>query len=113
MYRVDCICAPLLCENDFIAFVIHNQAVRTGDFTAGIAVFIVNKDGEIVTRNNLFKQDIGAVFLKAVVLTIKCDIVWISPATANTYKVTEINLDRTVSDFRTCNFSHVEFQKCF
>ena len=86
IYLVHCFLDPLLCEINFIVFVVHNQGISAGHSSRGITVFVVNKDLKIVSRNDLFDQDIGAVFLEAVILAIKCHIMRVSPAIANTCK---------------------------
>lgn len=69
---------------DFMMLVIDNQRSCTGHSSGGVAVYVVDMNGEIVTRNDLFDQDICAIFLEAVVLVVESQIVRISPAGANT-----------------------------
>lgn len=68
-----------------MVFVIHDQGFSTGHSSRGVTVFVVDKNLKIVPRNDLFDQDICAVFLEAVILAIKCQIMRISPATTDTF----------------------------
>lgn len=58
-------------KDDFMMLVIDNQRSCTGRSCDGIAVYVVNMNGEIVTQNDLFDQDICAIFLEAVVGVVK------------------------------------------
>lgn len=64
--------------------VVDSQSSCTGRSCDGIAVYIVDMNGEIVTRNDLFDQDICAIFLEGVVVVVESYIVRISPTGANT-----------------------------
>lgn len=64
--------------------VIDNQRSCTGRSCDGIAVYVVNMNGEIVTWYDLFDKNICAIFLEAVVVVVESQIVRISPTGANT-----------------------------
>lgn len=77
-------------KDNFMMLVIDNQRSCTGCSCDGIAVYVVDMNGEIVTRNDLFDQDICAIFLETVVGVVESQIVRISPAGANTCNQTAI-----------------------
>lgn len=78
--------ASLSCKNNFVVFVIDDQSLWAGHGSRSITVLVVDDNWKIVSRNDLFDQDVCTVFLEAVILPIKCQIMRISPANANTCK---------------------------
>lgn len=79
-------------KDDFMMLVIDNQRSCTGRSCDGIAVHVIDMNGEIVTCDDLFDQDICAIFLEAVVVVIESQIVRISPTGANTCNQTAIKV---------------------
>lgn len=77
-------------KDDFMMLVIDTQRSCAGHSCGDVAVYVVDVNGEIVTRNNLFDQDICAIFLEAVVVVVESQIVRISPTGANTCNQTVI-----------------------
>lgn len=71
-------------KDDFMMLVIDSQRSCTGHSCGSVAVYVVDVNGEIVTLNDLFDQDICAIFLEAVVVVVESQIVRISPTGANT-----------------------------
>lgn len=100
--------ASVHCKNNFVVFVIDEQSFWAGHTSRSITVLIVDDNRKIVLRDNLSDQDVCTIFLEAVILSVKCQIMRISPAGAKTCKHdTKVTLTAAVlkSDIKNKGFN--------
>lgn len=74
----------LLRHKDLKRFVVNRQGLGAGETVFSITVNVVNYNAKIVLGINFFDKDVGAVSLKRVICSIKCDVMWVSKAIADT-----------------------------
>lgn len=73
-------------QHHFCRFVENNNGLRAGESIFCIAVIIVNVNTEVViSRDNLFHQDISAVFKEGIIGSIKSNVMRITPSTTHTW----------------------------
>lgn len=71
-------------KNNDVVLVIDEQSHWAGHSSRSITVLVVDDDGKIVSRNDLLDQNVCTIFLEAVILSIECNIMRISPAGTHT-----------------------------
>ncbi len=72
------------CQFDLIRFVVHNHILRAGEIIFNITIIVFNMDTDIVSWDDFLEQNISAVSLESIVCSIKCFVMWVTPATAFT-----------------------------
>lgn len=73
-------------QHHFCRFVENNNGFRAGESIFCIAVIIVNVNTEVViSRDDLFHQDISAVFKEGIIGSIKSNVMRITPSTTHTW----------------------------
>lgn len=60
------------------------KRLRAGKTIDKITVHVIDDDGEVILRVDLFDQDVGAVPLEGVVRPVEGDVVRVSETTADT-----------------------------
>lgn len=68
-----------LCEVDLIGVVVNSDGLRAGKTIWRVTPVVINGNTEVVFGHDFFDQHIGTVSLEAIVCSIKCEIVGISP----------------------------------
>lgn len=69
-----------LFQVDFVWFIVYSQIVRTRQIMDSVTHVVLDVDREIVLLDDFLHQNICAVSLECIILPIKSDIMWISPA---------------------------------
>lgn len=73
-------------QHHFCRFVENKNGFRAGESIFRIAVIIVNVNSEVViSRDNLFHQDVSAVFKEGIIGSIKSNVMRITPSTTHTW----------------------------
>lgn len=72
------------CQLDFIGFVIHNDILWAGKIIFNITIIVFNMDTDIVSWDDFLEQNISAVSLESIILSIKGFVMRVTPAVAST-----------------------------
>lgn len=76
----------LHCKNNFVVLVGDKQSHWAGHSSRSVTVLIVDDDRKIVLRIDFLDQNICTISLEAVIMSIKCNIMMISPASTHICK---------------------------
>ena len=81
----DCVVRVQLCHDNLGGLVRDDQGLRTEGAARCCTVVVINNNAQVVFREDLLDQIVGAVLMEVVRLSIKCKVVALSPHAADTF----------------------------
>ncbi len=69
---------------DFVGFVIHNHILNASKKVFNITIVVFNMDTDIVSWDDFLEQNISAVSMESIVLSIKSSVMRVTPGRTET-----------------------------